>query len=100
MGAKHTPGPWVIGISADHTPHIGTARKFGPYGENVCVVARPGPAERMEGVPNCADANARLIAAAPEMLEALKEAARIFTDQGVSLGDHIDALIARIEGGE
>lgn len=73
--AEHTPGPWVVG---------------GPYpGTSVCVVVDGGCGgeypeppvwepicildQRTEGEPNQqAQANARLIAAAPELLAALK----------------------------
>lgn len=68
-----TPGPWVIGRNADGGPHIGTGRRFGPYGENVAIVTRPGPAERMAGAVDHSANNARLIAAAPDLYEALKD---------------------------
>ena len=71
MTTKHTPGPWIIGRSADGWPHIGTSRKFGAYGENVALVTRPTLSERMSGAEDFSAANARLIAAAPELLAAL-----------------------------
>lgn len=70
MSSQHTPGPWEI--------HDGG--KFGSYGDNgpsVCAVTGPGlcqplfdlcgPASEMQ-----CRANAALIAAAPELLEALR----------------------------
>lgn len=62
MTTNHTPGPWIAQLNqvgADYV-HIGTE---GPDG--VCEVQWNGSAENQES-------NARLIAAAPEMLEALE----------------------------
>ena len=66
----HTPGPWHIAKSADGTPAVcvpvhsreGTA----------FVVAQLNRPRLMGSVTGSADANARLIAAAPELLEALE----------------------------
>lgn len=58
---KHTPGPWKYTISAKHNrPQIS-----GKDGHQICLLWRDGEME----------ANARLIAAAPELLEALKNLA-------------------------
>ena len=59
--SKHTPGPWRV----DGSAIIGKE----PPGDGVCVVPLIwyGPERRAE-----IEANARLIAAAPEMLEALE----------------------------
>jgi len=55
----HTPGPWTT------SPQQGYVRHLGTHGPNICAMdVFGGPAEE-------AFANARLIAAAPEMLEAL-----------------------------
>lgn len=66
--AQHTPGPWthegqgdITGIEND--PSIGCVGKV----DVACVYLRT--------VPGRTEANARLIAAAPEMLAALKLAA-------------------------
>lgn len=58
-----TPGPWSVGITTDGY-EIEVVSDIRPY---VCLVL-PGA---IEGV---ADANARLIAAAPELLEAAQAA--------------------------
>ena len=58
---KHTPGPWKIGMRPG--PIV-----YGPMGEQVCNMRAPLLIEE-ENL-----ANARLIAAAPAMLEALKDA--------------------------
>ena len=59
--SKHTPGPWEVGINAVITTSDGTK-----VASAVCAIAPP---------PEFAEvaANARLIAAAPEMLETLKD---------------------------
>ena len=57
---KHTPGPWTLGYSTRHPI------KFNEYDlvQNVCTLNRhPG---------GITEANARLIAAAPELLEACR----------------------------
>lgn len=56
--SKHTPGPWKYwnGIILDHNGDM-------DEGKQVCIVSKYGEEH---------DANARLIAAAPEMLEALQ----------------------------
>ena len=57
---KHTPGPWKIGMSLSGKPTIYTEVDF----KSVAWVDH----DRSES-----DANAKLIAAAPELLEALDE---------------------------
>ena len=80
----HTPGPWVIGNAC-------ASQVFVPCGgalQNVCAPGRTD-AERC--------ANARLIAAAPDLLAACERAARHFTRhstpeaQGVAC-DILDAI--------
>ena len=91
MNGKHTPGPWVsIGASvyieegADH------------YSIAICTCndARRNQEDQ--------EANARLIAAAPEMLEALQSISRIL-GKGQTLsskhdGDYIWHLIGKATG--
>src|SRR3546814_19126416 len=63
MPANHTPGPW----RADPYNDIRTS----PDGCKIAAVVTHS------GTLNAADANARLIAAAPDLLDALTEARRI-----------------------
>jgi len=74
MSTKHTPGPWAIGYtSAEKDPFVVTADDGTKYHRRV-MVAVAGPST---GVGEyMAHANAALIAAAPELLEALEEIAR------------------------
>jgi len=69
---KHTPGPWKI-IRLDNEVYINPDRESGEY----ALIARINGTHRRDSQ----EANARLIAAAPELLEALKEChTRIFND--------------------
>src|SRR3546814_17954204 len=67
MPANHTPGPW----RADPYNDIRTS----PDGCKIAAVVTH------YGTLNAADANARLIAAAPDLLDALTEARRIIRDR-------------------
>ncbi len=71
--AKHTPGPWEAkGKSVRTTNHTtqGSAPNGYEGGICNCMGRRMGP---RSGIDETAEANARLIAAAPEMLDALEE---------------------------
>lgn len=59
MSSKHTPGPWAYQEDSDAYTHI----VRGPGNGFICQLAQTTSAE--------IEANARLIAAAPEMFEAL-----------------------------
>jgi hypothetical protein len=70
----HTPGPWTVVESSDKRQqgYIRCAHKFAPEAEECIAVARV--------TQRCfdratTDANARLIAAAPDLLEALRRLA-------------------------
>lgn len=67
MSAKHTPGPWLVEHDTDITgseasPEIGCVGKV-----DIAHVY-------LRAVPGKTEANARLIAAAPDLLEALRVA--------------------------
>lgn len=72
MSAAHTPGPWKVHTNYT-VPHgsYNMGRDVGPNQRAVCTVIgafeHPTPGEE-------AEANARLIAAAPELLAALQDA--------------------------
>jgi hypothetical protein len=78
--SKHTPGPWIIdetkalgayGVWTDYATHPGHDGAW--YGSLVCSVY---PHNRSDVPREQRDANARLIAAAPDLLAACKAAAR------------------------
>lgn len=78
----HTPGPWTLGGATDNNPHGDFdvfGAEFGHYctGRVAVVERRAGGAYLAESCsPQAqrltAEANARLIAAAPELLSALR----------------------------
>lgn len=65
MKTEHTPGPWTIPTA----PSLHHEHSIDIVGENVHIVTIHGIGDREER-----NANAYLIAAAPEMLDALNEA--------------------------
>lgn len=80
----HTPGPWTLSGNIVNGPHYAVAIVGGIY-----------PTQ---------DANARLIAAAPELLAALKMARTAFVRRSNSYHsnflDELNAAIAKAEGRE
>lgn len=60
--AKHTPGPWIVRANNDGNPTI-TTDEHGPW-----FIAELCLGIEVDGVDQ-AEANARLIALAPELLE-------------------------------
>lgn len=105
MSAEHTPGPWTLGRTVSGKQWV-----YGPDGTRVGKAA----SGRRESER---DANAHLIAAAPELLEALRTAKRVLfeawsasqaaTTQGLppsafvldrGAWDAIEAAIAKAEG--
>ena len=70
MTSKHTPGPWFyawVGENGDHFLHISS-----PTGE-ICDLPMFRYGDLPPSMVNATrEANARLIASAPELLEALK----------------------------
>lgn len=69
MSAQHTPGPWSFSRTCDILAPIGDTGKQGIIAKVRVIYAPSGEAERR--------ANARLIAAAPELLEALRPLAAL-----------------------
>ena len=93
---KHTPGPWYVGTQNDclfvtnHRPPTGD---YQPTLKVICSV----------GALIDDAANARLIAAAPELLEACKKAAEAFHEGGDYFVPEYVALraaIAKAEGAQ
>lgn len=106
---KHTPGPWEYVPSTEH---------HGPYvtsdfGSTICdcyVMSNPSALSVRNGgdsrpilhLDEMADPNARLIAAAPELLDALKEANALLLAPAEDIKEHvlsrIRAALAKAEG--
>ena len=62
---KSTPGPWKVGKNHPKWPLVDVCHVDAEEGQEVCTIYGPSPEE--------AEANARLISAAPELLDALKD---------------------------
>jgi hypothetical protein len=96
MSERHTPGPWRVAQFHEST------------GESEPEIVGPDHVDSddcqfiagvCEGLPET-DANARLIAAAPALLEALKDTLHYVEPVAPTLGERIRATITLAEGGE
>jgi len=73
MENKHTPGPWKIGIAKNQNNALAVFDSRAEVGNNpkdhrcICIVTEPEMADKED------EANAALIAAAPDLLKALKD---------------------------
>lgn len=102
--AKHTPGPWAVNHAGDHT---GITEVF-VYAPNCGVDDVSVAADIVDPVTSMpSEANARLIASAPDLLEALEAieyALRMnfspatILDEGSPIREGIRAAIARATG--
>ena len=75
METKHTPGPWVVRDADTMCPVIDSPNVGKGYWASLATATQRDPHPREGGgiSMETARANARLIAAAPELLEALEE---------------------------
>lgn len=85
--SKHTPGPWFYDVHPDKSQAI----FWDSRGYTVFHLSHT--------FPNDVRANARLIAAAPDLLAALKDAVEIAESQG-HIVKTARAAIAKATGGE
>ena len=88
--SKHTPGPWAIYVNA-HSDIV--IRKMSKDGYELCSIARVSSGY----------ANARLIASAPELLEALTDCVEHMhwtQPQGEAALKKAKAAIAKATGGD
>ena len=94
MTAKHTPGPWT---RKRPIPEDDTISRLVFAGDDLIATVHD-----LDGAGHEAAANARLIAAAPFLLVALRALERACTDEGVrgmsSLLDNARKAIASAEG--
>jgi hypothetical protein len=112
---KHTPGPWYAchkQVWSDHYPVAEVAH--GPWGDPYAALEITGGELDMQAKPvikmieygiipiETAEANARLIAAAPELLEALEKIAKMEIPHGScvdnQMRDIARAAIAKAKG--
>jgi hypothetical protein len=99
MKAKHTPGPWKV---HPHGPVDNPLTQVGPSGIAVCEVYPDRDWSTIRGVPfqkqERRDADARLIAAAPELLDALETIERAETLTRMELRDIARRALAKAKG--
>ena len=100
MTTKFTPGPWYVGSGTYEGRNIYSAASVT---DDEGFTYQPVVASAEDDCIDCWDANARLIAAAPDLLRYLKEARRTLemwkdVAPAVSLCADIDAAIARATG--
>lgn len=98
---QHTPGPWTVSDELTTDKHF--VIDLGPNVSGCILIER-----HREGFDASDEANARLIAAAPGMLDGLKQAVKQIADDWAStstpldghraLIDKLDAIIAKAEG--
>jgi hypothetical protein len=96
MNAKHTPGPWKIRakrlgsvVMIDAAPHVpGVIAQ-------VCATTGEDGTNLTADVRN--EANARLIAAAPDLLASLREFVALYDGCRDMLGAPVAAKLARAE---
>jgi hypothetical protein len=91
--SKRTPGPWTVSRETTRGQFVTETHIRGPRNDHIALV---GPCE--------IDANARLIAAAPELLGALRELTNAVEQYAPNPGNWPElaralAVIAKAEGG-
>lgn len=91
MKPTHTPGPWeYVPSTVNHGPYVTSN-----FGSTICdcyVMSQPsmysigngGPSKPMPFLAEMADPNARLIAAAPKMLEALLNTRKLVSEAAMT----------------
>jgi hypothetical protein len=96
---KHTPGPWrhngIDGATLDE--FLFAHAVYGPQDEFICTVDAPKFLSKCEQTEELRDANARLIAAAPELLEALHTVCRELNRGKLVKGHGRDAYEAAVD---
>lgn len=98
---KHTPGPWYPAHLADDDCSCDCRSIVsGGYAGSICIISvNNGIASISEGGNDCppleeAKANARIIAAAPDLLEALELMVDIYDPDGLDICAATDARLA------
>lgn len=99
MSGGHTPGPWSVVEGTEHHGFYVTS----DFGNTICdlyAMSRPGWPSTANGgdsrpVPFMHEMdgpNARLIAAAPDLLEACERAAKVMDDKMATVSELIDTV--------
>ena len=95
--AKHTPGPWVIGEISHKKQHVEIDAPFGDptlgYAAWSGVARVYGCNDDKNAGSNVMEGNARLIAAAPELLEYLQYA--VWAHPELEKNEKLMAVIAK-----
>ena len=94
MTTKHTPGPWFTwegGVYAGR-PKVKKRGELSGYDAKICEM------DDMDGTARSRKANARLIAAAPDLLEACRSAWWNSLDLPESVREMLSAAIAKATG--
>lgn len=108
---QHTPGPWIIEHQKPHLEdgYVGITHKSNVYGEaheDLAIVVWQMDDDRRKGKRSLTcEANARLIAAAPELLAVLKDLKDYFAewkefDGSMPFADRVNAAIAKATGNQ
>jgi len=97
MNSTHTPGPWTLGDKI--IPHTGECGRLMGGCRHVFGPNQPDGAQNLIGTIT-QDANARLIAAAPDLLEACRGMLRHLEREGLQFDamDDARAAIAKATG--
>lgn len=92
MTHTHTPGPWTVASRSD------AAAIVDGHGNRLACLSYGRKSVSMKIESDATNANARLIAAAPDLLAALKSCRRVMTDNGIRImvGD-TDIVTAAID---
>lgn len=86
MSGKHTPGPWTTDKADHDAPYQDIKIKAGKH-HTVCTVwIDDAPVHDFNSLQ---EANARLIAAAPDLLEALRKVVALWDHHASAHGDGI-----------
>jgi len=99
MTTKHTPGPWILDKEynvkdrQDRMIVIGS----GIFGHDVKSAAFPASSGQFVADDDGGESNAALIAAAPDLLEALKECLTVVRIQNGNLHADTNEIQARAE---
>ena len=97
--ATHTPGPWVISKVIKHGARCyRTIRQEGKFKLAEVFAFNECATGTKEGKAEDA-ANARLIAAAPEMYDVLQEVERVCL-KTPEIGEKLREVLAKVDGGE